>query len=72
MMNKLLVVGSLFVLVLLIGCAREAPVEEAVENGAAAIGDELQDLDELDELANELDEDAIANELDELEKLGLE
>lgn len=71
-MNKLLVVGSLFVLVLLVGCAREAPAEEAVESGAAAIGDELQGLDELDELANELDEDAIANELDELEKLGLE
>ena len=71
-MNKLIFFGSLFVLVLLVGCAREAPAEEAVENGAVAIGDELQDLDELDELANELDEEAIANELDELEKLGLE
>ena len=47
-MNKLIFFGSLFVLVLLVGCAREAPAEEAVENGATDIGDELQDLDELD------------------------
>ncbi|MDP3640191.1 MAG: hypothetical protein Q8R53_03240 [Nanoarchaeota archaeon] len=66
--KSMLAALSLFFIVFLLGCAREVP-EETVESAADSLGDDFQELEEFDDLAQELDEDVL-KELEELEGLG--
>ncbi|MBI1968544.1 hypothetical protein HYS49_01400 [Candidatus Woesearchaeota archaeon] len=66
--KRMLAVLSLFLIFSLFGCAREVP-EDTIESAADSLGDDAQELEELDDLAQELDEDLL-NELEELDGLG--
>ena len=66
--KSVLAVLSLFLIFSLVGCAREVP-EETVEGAVDSLGDDVQDLEEFDDLAQELDDDML-KELEELEGLG--
>ena len=66
--KSVLAVLSLFFIFFLFGCAREVP-EETVEGAVDSLGDDMQDLEAFDHLAQELDDDVL-KELEELEGLG--